>query len=610
MASWWQEATEEELIQELMYWNSSLEDKFDRVELDDKEVLDVYKEGLRTYGRVLHRYEFMWKRVYGFRTRFGKNPKWWVTIDATVRRLPAKLHPIYTGIGRPFHPKTYELEGDDSDEAFDPRPLKRLRASTPGVGHSQMLNDQDGAGHQSNTQPDIRHIEELESANNAEPSFANEPGTGLECNPDAIVDSDSDNDERGFPAESYHPSEGRKHVSPTVFERSCQADTNTFQQVDNQQGEDLQEGDNESNDEDDVEESGLDGESHHPTTGGKKPELIQAYHEKRKRQERRRASDKTENQASRRSIFDSDTHAAALEVEWVCDWIENLDEVKKIYKEQEERGIQNKPIEEDEDVILCGRTFKTKAKGQRHVLDDHVPEKRHIDGQFFTCQMGICKHSFKSEDKSSVSGNFDKNDKLKSHIRAVLDVREYGCKYGPECTHRTNRKTDITQHQKRCRYNPAGPKYGQPRYQRSRNKENDEPGAGFNPNVAGKRLPGKTPADPSAPPKAADAVLTPSCTGDDESLRKASGKSLLAPVLLDTADLPAGYKPLPSQKKKSVPWVPGIDRNNPPPAGFEHLHVPRGSRLPILRKEIALREEEARKRGLKRGSDGKPKQFY
>ncbi|KAK6540531.1 hypothetical protein TWF694_009322 [Orbilia ellipsospora] len=144
-----------------------------------------------------------------------------------------------------------------------------------------------------------------------------------------------------------------------------------------------------------------------------------------------RANERAANPPASRNVWKPENHTAAVNSSWTCDWV-------------------------DDEGAVCGLTTDTKLDGQNHLFSHHVPEKKKMGpGQMFTCSMGACNHTHRATDAPKISGHFDKSDKLKSHIRAIMDVREYGCPwedYG--CMHRSNRCTDITFHRKKCSFRP------------------------------------------------------------------------------------------------------------------------------------------------------------
>ncbi|KAF3912299.1 hypothetical protein AA313_de0204491 [Arthrobotrys entomopaga] len=144
-----------------------------------------------------------------------------------------------------------------------------------------------------------------------------------------------------------------------------------------------------------------------------------------------RANERAANPPASRNVWRPENHRIVVNSAWTCDWV-------------------------NDEGTVCGFATNTKLEGQDHLFSHHVPEKKKMTrGQMFTCSMGVCNHTHRAIDAPKVSGHFDKSDKLKSHIRAIMDVREYGCPwedYG--CTHRSNRCTDITFHRKKCSFRP------------------------------------------------------------------------------------------------------------------------------------------------------------
>ncbi|KAF3315898.1 hypothetical protein TWF173_003094 [Orbilia oligospora] len=121
------------------------------------------------------------------------------------------------------------------------------------------------------------------------------------------------------------------------------------------------------------------------------------------------------------------------------------------------------------DGSVCGSVFPNKLDLQRHVLSSHVPARRDLpQGQTnWLCRFGRCQHTYVAEETQKVSGIFPKADTLSSHIRVLLDVREFECTFSAEgCRKRWNRLNDMNTHASRCKFNSlpvskktkAGPK--------------------------------------------------------------------------------------------------------------------------------------------------------
>ncbi|KAK6524384.1 hypothetical protein TWF281_011292 [Arthrobotrys megalospora] len=108
---------------------------------------------------------------------------------------------------------------------------------------------------------------------------------------------------------------------------------------------------------------------------------------------------------------------------------------------------------------VCSSVFSTKLELQNHVLSAHVPTKKGLpEGQSdWRCRFGRCSHSYNVSEARKSSGVFDKCDTMKSHIRYVLDAREYGCRYEADgCTYRANRLNDVNTHAPKCKFKPKG----------------------------------------------------------------------------------------------------------------------------------------------------------
>ncbi|KAK6331581.1 hypothetical protein TWF718_002130 [Orbilia javanica] len=110
------------------------------------------------------------------------------------------------------------------------------------------------------------------------------------------------------------------------------------------------------------------------------------------------------------------------------------------------------------DGSVCGSVFSSKLELQRHVLISHVPMKSGLpQGQAnWLCRFGRCEHSYVDEEPRKESGIFTKADTLKSHIRYLLDVKEFACRFSAEgCRKRCNRLNDMNTHAGRCKFNPS-----------------------------------------------------------------------------------------------------------------------------------------------------------
>ncbi|KAK6506536.1 hypothetical protein TWF506_011442 [Arthrobotrys conoides] len=110
------------------------------------------------------------------------------------------------------------------------------------------------------------------------------------------------------------------------------------------------------------------------------------------------------------------------------------------------------------DGSVCGSVFPNKLDLQRHVLSSHVPARSDLpQGQTsWLCRFGRCQHTYVAEETQKVSGIFPKADTLSSHIRFLLDAREFACRYSAGgCQKRWNRLNDMNIHASRCKFNPS-----------------------------------------------------------------------------------------------------------------------------------------------------------
>ncbi|KAK6511115.1 hypothetical protein TWF481_000037 [Arthrobotrys musiformis] len=110
------------------------------------------------------------------------------------------------------------------------------------------------------------------------------------------------------------------------------------------------------------------------------------------------------------------------------------------------------------DGSVCGGVFSTKLELQNHVLNSHVPKRGDLpEGQTnWLCHFGRCAHSNVGTDRPSLSGIFGKADSMSSHIRFLLDAREFECRFSAAgCRKRWNRLNDMNTHAKKCKFNPS-----------------------------------------------------------------------------------------------------------------------------------------------------------
>ncbi|KAK6345821.1 hypothetical protein TWF730_010164 [Orbilia blumenaviensis] len=109
----------------------------------------------------------------------------------------------------------------------------------------------------------------------------------------------------------------------------------------------------------------------------------------------------------------------------------------------------------ENDGSVCGSVFSNRTDLQNHVLGSHVPARNGLpQGQSnWLCRFGRCAHTYDTSRKES--GVYGKADTLKSHIRFLLDVREFECRFKDlGCPKRWNRLNDMNTHAKRCKFNP------------------------------------------------------------------------------------------------------------------------------------------------------------